>query len=192
MSWGVLLWFFASSAAADPGPEILLRETNLYKIFEVNPAAADKEAAFKASYRKLMMRYHPDRNPGNPEAARVARRINSLLAELKKVNYQAQLVHVTPETPNPRAWPSAWQREWSRASPGPAASAPPTPAPRATPSPRPTPAPTPAPTPRPKPAGKPEQPSAAWDSADRPSARDQLMGIKAYHSCARLFSAARR
>jgi hypothetical protein len=153
MSWGVLLWFFASFAAADPGPEIILRETNLYKIFEVNPAAADKEAAFKASYRKLMMRYHPDRNPGNPEAARVARRINSLLAELKKVNYQAQLVHVTPETPNPRA------------SPGPAASAPPTPAPRATPSPRPT----PAPTPRPEPAGKPEQPSAAWDGADRPS-----------------------
>ncbi len=37
-----------------------------YEVLQVSRTASDQE--LKASYRKLAMQYHPDRNPGNPEA----------------------------------------------------------------------------------------------------------------------------
>jgi len=45
------------------------------------------EAEIKAAYRKLAMKYHPDRNPGNKEAEEKFRKINSAyeaLSDLKK------------------------------------------------------------------------------------------------------------
>ena len=41
-------------------------EVDYYELLEVERGADD--AAIKSSYRKLAMRYHPDRNPGNAEA----------------------------------------------------------------------------------------------------------------------------
>ena len=38
----------------------------LYKILEVPETASIHD--IKKSYKKLAMRWHPDRNPGNPEA----------------------------------------------------------------------------------------------------------------------------
>ena len=45
------------------------------------------EAEIKAAYRKLAMKYHPDRNPGSKEAEEKFRKINSAseaLSDLKK------------------------------------------------------------------------------------------------------------
>src|SRR6266480_5173484 len=36
----------------------------------------------RAAYRKLLQKYHPDRNPGDSEAARIVRIINSSYAVL--------------------------------------------------------------------------------------------------------------
>lgn len=41
-----------------------------YDVLEVSPRASD--AVIRAAYKSLMQRYHPDKNPGNAEAARHA------------------------------------------------------------------------------------------------------------------------
>lgn len=45
-----------------------MSQTCYYEILEVNRQATDDE--IKKSYRRLAMKYHPDRNPDNPEAER--------------------------------------------------------------------------------------------------------------------------
>ena len=41
-------------------------DIDFYELLEVERGADD--AKIKSSYRKLAMRYHPDRNPGDAEA----------------------------------------------------------------------------------------------------------------------------
>ena len=41
-------------------------KTDYYEVLQVSREASEQE--LKTSYRKLAMQYHPDRNPGNPEA----------------------------------------------------------------------------------------------------------------------------
>ncbi|MFN5820074.1 MAG: DnaJ domain-containing protein, partial [Novosphingobium sp.] len=41
-------------------------EVDYYELLEVDRGADD--AAIKSSYRKLAMRWHPDKNPGDAEA----------------------------------------------------------------------------------------------------------------------------
>jgi len=54
----------------------------------VSRTAADQE--IKSAYRKLAMQYHPDRNPGNPEAEERFKECSEAYAVLSDVNKRAQ------------------------------------------------------------------------------------------------------
>jgi DnaJ family protein A protein 2 len=43
------------------------KDTRLYDVLEIQPGASEQE--IKKAYRKLAMRYHPDKNAHSPEAA---------------------------------------------------------------------------------------------------------------------------
>lgn len=70
----------------------------LYEILEVSPKA--RTAVIKAAYRCLVQQYHPDRNPGNPDAAARMSLINraySVLADpLQRARYDEKMgIHAT-------------------------------------------------------------------------------------------------
>ena len=52
-----------------------------YKVLGLSPDASDEEV--KKTYRRLAMKYHPDRNPGNEEAARKMQEINAAYDQIK-------------------------------------------------------------------------------------------------------------
>ena len=52
-----------------------------YKILGVSPNASDEE--IKRAYRRLAKQYHPDRNPGDQEAARKMQQVNAAYEQIK-------------------------------------------------------------------------------------------------------------
>ena len=52
-----------------------------YKVLGVSPGASDEE--IKKAYRKLALKYHPDRNPGDQEAAKKMQQINAAYDQIK-------------------------------------------------------------------------------------------------------------
>jgi len=62
--------------------------TNPYEVLGVTPEAGADEV--KAAYRKLAMRYHPDRNPGNKEAEERFKQISEAYAVLRDPDARAR------------------------------------------------------------------------------------------------------
>ena len=52
-----------------------------YQVLGVTPDASDEE--IKQAYRRLAKKYHPDRNPGDEEAARQMQRVNAAYEQIK-------------------------------------------------------------------------------------------------------------
>ena len=55
--------------------------TDPYKVLGVSPDASDEE--IKKAYRRLAKRYHPDRNPGDTEAAKKMQEVNAAYEQIK-------------------------------------------------------------------------------------------------------------
>lgn len=55
--------------------------TDPYKVLGVNPDASDEE--IKKAYRRLAKQYHPDRNPGDAEAAKKMQEVNAAYEQIK-------------------------------------------------------------------------------------------------------------
>lgn len=55
--------------------------TDPYKVLGVSPDASDEE--IKKAYRQLAKKYHPDRNPGDKEAAKKMQEVNAAYEQIK-------------------------------------------------------------------------------------------------------------
>lgn len=75
--------------------KIMAEKKNYYEILGVDKKATAQE--IKSAYRKLAMKYHPDRNPDNAEAAEKFKEINeaneTLSDEQKRAAYDYELEH---------------------------------------------------------------------------------------------------
>lgn len=59
-----------------------------YKILGLSPGASDEEV--KRAYRALAKKYHPDRNPGDKEAARKMQEVNAAYDQIKNPSASQQ------------------------------------------------------------------------------------------------------
>ena len=58
-----------------------------YKVLGVSPDASDEE--IKKAYRVLAKKYHPDRNPGDAEAAKKMQQVNAAYEQIKNPSHTA-------------------------------------------------------------------------------------------------------
>lgn len=65
-----------------------------YKVLGVGPNATDEE--IKQAYRKLARQYHPDRNPGDQEAARKMQEVNAAYDQIKNPDKYARTSYQDP------------------------------------------------------------------------------------------------
>lgn len=65
-----------------------------YKVLGVSPNATDDE--IKQAYRRLARQYHPDRNPGDQEAARKMQEVNAAYDQIKNPEKYAQTTYQDP------------------------------------------------------------------------------------------------
>jgi curved DNA-binding protein len=71
-----------------------MEDRDYYKILGVNKSASDKE--IKKAYRKLALKYHPDRNHGDKNAEEQFKLINEAYAVLSDKEKRRQYDTLTP------------------------------------------------------------------------------------------------
>ncbi|MBQ7340963.1 MAG: J domain-containing protein [Oscillospiraceae bacterium] len=79
-----------------------------YKVLGVSPNATDEE--IKQAYRRLAKKYHPDRNPGNAEAAKKMQQVNAAYEQIKNPDKARQNTGGYGYDP----FGGAWQRTYSQ------------------------------------------------------------------------------
>lgn len=70
---------------------------NYYELLEISPKASQE--VIRAAYKSLMQRYHPDKNPGNIEAARRAALIVQAYGVLSDINQRNAYDFQLKDTP---------------------------------------------------------------------------------------------
>ncbi|HDL90589.1 MAG TPA: J domain-containing protein [Thermodesulforhabdus norvegica] len=77
-------------------------DTDYYKILGVRPDATKDE--IKKAYRRLALQYHPDRNPGDPQAEEMFKKISEAYAVLidpeKRAQYDRYRMYGSTKTAN--------------------------------------------------------------------------------------------
>jgi tetratricopeptide (TPR) repeat protein len=88
---------------------------DFYEILGLNQSADSTQ--IRTAYKRLAMQYHPDRNPGNPQAEEMFKAINEayhvLSDSLKKSRYDSRFTSQTV-TPNEAYWREAQRRQYAQ------------------------------------------------------------------------------
>ncbi len=84
-----------------------------YKVLGVSPDASDED--IKRAYRRLAKQYHPDRNPGDAEAARKMQEVNAAYEQIKSPDKAAPNPEYGGQGYDPfegfNPFGSTWQRQ---------------------------------------------------------------------------------
>ena len=85
-----------------------------YKVLGVSPNATDEE--IKRAYRNLAKKYHPDRNPGDAEAAKKMQQVNAAYEQIKnpekfRTSSQGSYQSYGGYDPFGGAWQRAYQQQ---------------------------------------------------------------------------------
>lgn len=88
--------------------------TTHYETLGVEPTAPAED--IKRAYRALVKRWHPDKNPGDPQAEAKIRDINAAWDDLstpeRRASYDLSLTSPAPRRAGPQWSQEQWQAQW--------------------------------------------------------------------------------
>lgn len=89
---------------------------DFYEILGLNQSADSTQ--IRTAYKRLAMQYHPDRNPGNPQAEEMFKAINEayhvLSDPLKKSRYDSRFTSHTIASPEEAYWREVKRQQYAR------------------------------------------------------------------------------
>ncbi|MFN8525017.1 MAG: DnaJ domain-containing protein [Chloroflexota bacterium] len=91
-------------------------ERDYYRILDVEPSATPEQV--RSAFRRAAMEHHPDRNPGDPEAAQRFRTVveayQVLGDPIRRAAYQRPAPTSTAPTTRPKAPPPGWAHAYAQ------------------------------------------------------------------------------